>query len=45
MKTKTDYQKFDDTVRELLKVSHGEIKAKLEAEKRAKVLRKAPKKH
>ena len=39
MKQPTDsreYQNFDQTMRELLKVSHVEIKAKLEAEKKKK---------
>ena len=32
----SEYDKFDRTMRELLKVSHNEIKAKLDAEKKAK---------
>jgi len=35
MKSK-QFENFDSTMRELLKVSHAEIKAKLEAEKKAK---------
>jgi hypothetical protein len=38
-----EYEKFDRTMTELLKVPHGEIKAKLEAEKIAKK-RRRPKK-
>lgn len=33
---KSEYENFDDTMRKLLKVPYSEIKAKLEAEKRAK---------
>lgn len=37
MKSDTaEYKKFEETVRELLKVPHSEIKAKLDAEKEAK---------
>jgi hypothetical protein len=31
-----EYEKFDRTMHDLLKVSHSEIKAKLDAEKKAK---------
>jgi hypothetical protein len=45
MKTKTnDYENFDRTMRELMKVPHSEIKAKLKAEKRAKTKKRKPKK-
>lgn len=37
-----EFKKFDDTMRNLLKVSHSELKAKLDAEKKAKK-RKKPK--
>jgi hypothetical protein len=35
MKSK-EYQRFEDTMKELIKVPHSEIKAKLDAEKKAK---------
>jgi hypothetical protein len=35
------FENFDRTMRELLKVPHSEIKAKLEAEKKAKKRKKA----
>jgi hypothetical protein len=35
-KVSSEFDKFDDTMRELLKVPHSEIKAKLDAEKKAK---------
>jgi len=38
---KSPYQKFNDLVRELVKVPHSEIKAKLDAEKEAKKRKKA----
>ncbi len=40
MKNKTEYEKFDDTMRGLLKVSHAEIKEKLETEKSVKNTKK-----
>ena len=44
MSNKTgEYGKFERTIEELLKVSHGEIKAKLDAEKRAKKRKKSRK--
>ena len=39
-----EYENFDRTMRELLKVSHSEIKAKLDAEKSAKGKKRKPKK-
>ena len=42
-KSKTEYDKFESTVRGLLKVPHSEIKAKLEAEKKEKVEKKEEK--
>ncbi len=36
-----EFQNFDQTMRELLKVPHAEIKAKLEAEKKAKNRKRA----
>ncbi len=36
-----EYKNFDRTLRKLLKASHGEIKAKLDAEKKARA--KSPK--
>ncbi len=42
MKNKTsEYEQFDAALRRLLCVSHGEIKAKLEAEKKFKKRKKA----
>ena len=43
MREKTEFQKFDHTVRELLKVPHAEIEAKLEEEKAAKERKKSKK--
>jgi hypothetical protein len=43
MKKTTEYDNFDRTMRELLKVSHAEIKTKLEAEKEAKKRKKSKK--
>ena len=42
MKTQNnrEYQHFDQTMRELMKVPHSEIKAKLDAEKKAKKRKK-----
>jgi hypothetical protein len=40
MRKKSEYEKFDEAVRELLKVPHSEIKAKLEQEKIAKQRKK-----
>lgn len=39
----SEYENFERTVRELLKVPHGEIKAKLDAEKEAKRVAKKSK--
>jgi hypothetical protein len=36
VKKNKEYENFDRTMRELMKVSHSEIKAKLDAEKEAK---------
>lgn len=35
-KDSSEFQKFDQTMRELIKVPHTEIKSKLDAEKAAK---------
>lgn len=43
MKNTSEFENFDRTMRELLKVSHSEIKAKLGAEKQAKKRKKAKK--
>jgi hypothetical protein len=43
VKSKTEYGKFSDLMAELIKVPHSEIKAKLDAEKRAKNRKKAKK--
>lgn len=36
MKNNSEFEKFDRTMRKLMTVSHGELKAKLDAEKAAK---------
>ncbi len=36
MKSKNEFANFDATMKRLMKVSHSEIKAKLDAEKEAK---------
>jgi len=43
MKEKTEYEKFDDLARGVLSVSRGQVKRKLNAEKRAKKRKKAKK--
>ena len=43
MKKTSEFANFDRTMRDLLKVSHAEIKAKLEAEKAAKTRKKSKK--
>jgi len=45
MKTKnsTEYDTFEHTMRELMKVPHSAIKAKLEEEKKAKAAKKKEK--
>jgi hypothetical protein len=44
MKTQSrEFENFDSTMRQLMKVPHSEIKARLDAEKRAKQKRKAKK--
>ena len=40
MKTKTEYERFDNMMHQLIGVPHIEIKAKLDAEKRAKERKK-----
>ncbi len=42
-KTNNEFEKFDATMRQLMKVPHSEIKAALDAEKREKQKRKAKK--
>jgi hypothetical protein len=39
-KTTSEYNRFESFMQELIKVPHSEIKAKLEAEKRAKKRKK-----
>jgi hypothetical protein len=41
---KNEYDSFDRTMRRLMTVSHDEIKAKLDAEKRAKARKRKAKK-
>ena len=43
MKRKSEYQNFVDLVGKVLSVPHSEVKAKLDAEKRAKKRKKARK--
>jgi hypothetical protein len=43
MKERSEFEKFDLTMRDLMKVPHSEIKAKLDAEKKAKERKKAKK--
>jgi hypothetical protein len=43
MKNKSEYEIFERTMHELMKVPHSEIKAKLDAEKAAKKRKKAKK--
>jgi hypothetical protein len=41
MKTKTEYDNFSEMMGKLVNVPHSEIKAKLDAEKKAKKRKKA----
>jgi len=41
MKNNEEYERFENFVKGILKVPHSEIKAKLDAEKRAKKRKKA----
>jgi hypothetical protein len=41
MKANTEYDAFENLAKEILKVPHSEIKAKLDAEKRAKKRKKS----
>jgi hypothetical protein len=43
MKTKTEYDKFENLTRKLVNVTHSELKAKLDAEKMAKMAKKRKK--
>jgi hypothetical protein len=43
MKTKTEYDRFEDLAKGVLNVPHSEVKAKLDAEKRAKRRKKSSK--
>jgi hypothetical protein len=43
MKRKSEYNNFENTVRELMKVPHSEIKAKLDEEKAEKKRKKSKK--
>jgi hypothetical protein len=43
MRKNTEYEKFDHTMRQLMKVPHSEIKAKLDEEKAAKAEKKQKK--
>jgi hypothetical protein len=43
MKTESEFERFENLVKQILKVPHSEIKAKLDAEKRAKKRKKARK--
>ena len=39
-KTQNEFEKFDLTMRDLIKVSHSEVKAKLDQEKKTKKRKK-----
>ena len=41
MKAKTEYDRFEDLARSVLGVPHSEVKAKLDAEKKAKKRKKS----
>jgi hypothetical protein len=41
MKKASEYERFNSTMGELMKVPHSEIKAKLDAEKKAKKRKKS----
>jgi hypothetical protein len=41
MKTKSEYDRFENLARGVLNVTHSEIKAKLDAEKKARERKKA----
>jgi len=41
----TEYERFDSTMQRLIRVSHAEIKAKLDAEKRQKAQKQKAKKN
>lgn len=43
MTQNTEFDNFDSTMRELIKVPHSEIKAKLDAEKKAKKRKRSKK--
>ena len=43
MKKQGEYEKFDETMRQLLKTPHREIKAKLDEEKKARKRKKSRK--
>lgn len=43
MRKSSEFEKFDRTMEQLLRVPHGEIKAKLDAEKTAKAKKHKPK--
>jgi hypothetical protein len=43
MKRKSEFQNFDNTMRDLMKVPHSEIKASLAMEKKEKIKRKSKK--
>jgi len=44
MKNNREFEKFDNTMRQLITVSHSELKAKLDAEKAAKARKRRRKK-
>ncbi len=43
MKKESEYDRFENTLRELLRVPHSAIKAKLDEEKKAKAKKKSGK--
>jgi hypothetical protein len=44
MRKPSEFEKFDNTMRKLMRVSHRELKAKLDAEKLAKARKRRRKK-
>jgi hypothetical protein len=43
VKGRTEFERFDNTIKKLLSVPHSEIQAKLDAEKKAKARKKTRK--
>jgi len=45
MKTKTEHERFEDLLRGILRVPHSEIKAKLDAQKKVKKVKRGQHDH